>query len=449
MNTKAEISSSETRRVIVAGGVGNFVEWYDFVIYGFSVPIMASGFFPQGNSGAALLGALAVYGVAFLARPLGGMFFGSLGDRVGRRNTLAVSILLMAGSTAAIGLLPTYAAIGVFAPLLLVLARLAQGFSAGGEFTGVATFVAEYVAPGRRGVWVAGVSVFSLVGAACAALTVLILASAFPTTYAAWGWRVPFLIGGFIALVGLYLRLRLDETPVFRALEAKQEVQHAPLRAALRRHPRQLGLMFFVFGYMGLAGHSILGYLPTYLTKRVGLSTTTALISASIILLLGAAIGVISGRVSDAVGRRPVVIASALAAVVLTIPAFLLVDVGGDLTGAVLAELLLVAPYAALAGVMLPAILELLPTTVRFAASAVGYNAAYMVFAGTAPFLGSLLVTWTGSGLGPAIYITIIAAVAFIAILLGLPETRQAPTPTDVRQAPAFLPDELPQQERN
>lgn len=442
MSTTRKTRSVQARRVIIASGVGNFVEWYDFVIYGFSIPIIADMFFPEGDATAGLLAALAVYGVAFIARPFGGMVFGSMGDRIGRRNTLAVVILLMAIATVAIGVLPTYAKVGLFAPLLLVVARLAQGFSAGGEFTGAATFVAEHVTPGRRGLWVAGVSVFSLVGAAFAALTMLIFTSAFPASYAAWGWRVPFLVGGLVALVGLYLRLRLDETPAFRALETMKDVKRAPLREALRQHPRQLVLMFFVFGYMGLAAHSILGYMPTYLTERVGVDTNTALVAGAIILLVGAGIGVIVGRISDSVGRKPVIITTVLAAVAFTIPAFLSVGIGSDLAGAVIAELLLVAPYGALAGVMLPATMELLPARVRFAASAVGYNAAYMVFGGTAPFMDSLLVQWTGTGLGPAIYITVIAAVAFAAILVGLPETRHtSAAKPPLQQAPGSGPE--------
>ncbi|TDD30009.1 MFS transporter [Kribbella turkmenica] len=427
MAAESQTTANQSRRVVAASGVGNFVEWFDFVIYGFSATVLATHFFPAGNRTTALMATLAVYGVAFFFRPLGGAFFGSIGDRIGRRNTLAIVILVMASATAAIGLLPSYNQIGILAPTLLIIARLAQGFSAGGEFTGVATFVAEHVSANRRGLWVSGVSMFSLVGAGAAALTILALATAFPDEYAAWAWRVPFLIGGLVALVGLYLRLRLDETPVFRDLKARREVKQSPLRAAFRHYPGQLLLIFCVFAYTGLAAHSILGYLPIYLTETVGLPRRTALIAAGVALLVGAMLGAAAGRISDSVGRKPVITVAATLGVILTIPAFLVVDVGGGLTGALAGQLLLVGPYAMLAGVMMPAIMELFPAAVRYAGSAVGYNAAYMVFGGTAPLVGAALVEWSGAHIAPAVYITAIAAIALVAILVALPETREQP----------------------
>ncbi|TDD17149.1 MFS transporter [Kribbella turkmenica] len=425
MSSATKVPPSPTKRVLVAGGVGNFVEWYDFTIYGFSVGIVASVYFPKGNPTAALLAAFAVYGVAFAARPLGALFFGSIGDRLGRRNALAAAILLMAISTAMVGILPTYNSIGVVAPVLLVIARLAQGFSAGGEFSGVATFVFEHASPRRRGTWVAGVSVFALVGMGSAAVTVLAFSLAYPTEYKAWAWRIPFILGALVALVGLYLRLRLDETPVFRALEASNQINKTPLRDAFRMHGRELCLLFCAFSYQAVAGHSIIGYLPTYLHEQVGMKTTTALMIAGFTMLVGAAIGLSMGRISDTVGRRPVVIAALASAAVLTIPAFLIIHAGAGLAGGVVAEILLVAPFATILGAMMPTMMELMSPAVRYSAAAVGYNLPYMIFGGSAPFVAALLVSWTGSGLSPAIYITVVAVVALVAITAWLPETHR------------------------
>ncbi len=217
-------------RALAAGCVGNFVEWYDFAIYSYSVTIIATLFFPEGNRAAAIVAAFALYGVAFLARPVGGVFWGNLGDRIGRRTTLAVIVLIMGGATMLIGLLPTYGTIGIFAPILLALLRLVQGFSGGGEFTGSTSFISEYAPDEKRGFFASISATFTTLPSLLGGLTVFAVAALLgEATYASWGWRIPFLIGGPLALVGLFIRLRMDETPAFRQAQGE--------RGAGREHP--------------------------------------------------------------------------------------------------------------------------------------------------------------------------------------------------------------------
>ena len=232
-----QVSPHTLRKVIIAAGIGNFVEWFDFAVYGFLATTIAQQFFPSGDTSAALLKTFAVFAVAFAFRPLGGVFFGMLGDRIGRKRTLAMTILLMAGATTLIGLLPTYAAIGVAAPILLSLIRCAQGFSAGGEYAGACAYLMEH-APSDKRAWYGSfvpVSTFSAFAAA-AVVAYALEASLSAEAMGSWGWRLPFLIAAPLGLVGLYLRWKLDETPAFQAVKQEHAVAHSPLKETLRNH---------------------------------------------------------------------------------------------------------------------------------------------------------------------------------------------------------------------
>jgi MHS family proline/betaine transporter-like MFS transporter len=220
-----EVEEQTVLRAITGASIGNLVEWFDFAVYGYLATYIAANFFPSNNPTASLLSTFAVFAAAFFVRPLGGIFFGPLGDRIGRQRVLATVIILMSVATFAIGLLPTYATIGVLAPILLVVARLLQGFSAGGEFGGGATFLAEYSPDDRRGFLVSWLEFSTLIGFILGSGVVLVLNSSLgEDAMTAWGWRIPFLIAGPLGAVGLYIRLRLEDTPEFRALESTGEV---------------------------------------------------------------------------------------------------------------------------------------------------------------------------------------------------------------------------------
>lgn len=422
-------SGGSGKRIILACALGNFVEWFDFTLYGFSAVVLAEVFFPPDDSAAALLATFAVYGVAFVARPLGAAFFGWLGDRVGRRTSLSTSIVLMGAATIAIGLLPGWAVIGLGAPALLLVCRLAQGFSAGGEYTGAVTFAAEHAPAERRGLWLGLIGSSTWVGVAGATVTVVAFQRLAGDEFASGGWRWPFIVAGLVALVGLYLRLRVAETPVFAELEARAatrpEQARQPLRELLRGHSRTLVVLFVYFASVGVLTHMYLGYLPTYLGLAAGISSSTGLMITTGLALLAALLSPLAGLLTDRVGRRPLLRGSAVGGVLVVIPAYLLIGTGNLATAAVgLFAMQLVVSLLGLSGVL--AVLEMYPASVRFSGMALPYNLAYALFAGTAPVVSQLLVQGTGDLLAPAYYATAVTLLALPVLMLAIPETRGA-----------------------
>jgi MHS family proline/betaine transporter-like MFS transporter len=411
----------QSRKALAAVIVGNFVEWYDFAIYGYSATVIAKLFFPNTGSATALLATLAIFGATFLFRPLGGIFFGRLGDRAGRRIALSAVVLLMGGTTVLIGLLPTYQAIGLWAPILLLVLRLLQGFSAGGEYSGAAAFLAEHAPSNRRGMWGGMSAATTTLPFAAAALIVLAESSALsPAAHEAWGWRLPFLLAGPFALVGLYIRLRLEDAPAFRELQKTRAVEHSPIGEVLRHYRREVLIVFGIAGLNAVAFYTVSSYITTYLTTTVGLSSTSALISNSIALCAYAVLAPVAGRYGDIHGRRRILLGGALALMVLAYPAYLLIG-HGSLVAAIVGQLLLVGPLVAVASVVVVAHAELFPTHVRYTGAALGYNIAYAALGGTAPFVGQYLVA-SFSPLAPAFYLIVLAGLSLFAIII-MPET--------------------------
>ncbi|WP_190815927.1 MFS transporter [Saccharopolyspora pogona] len=409
-------------RALAGVSAGNFVEWYDFAIYAYSSTVIARHFFPPGNDTAALLGTLAVFGLTFITRPLGGVFFGQLGDRIGRRNTLVVILTLMGVSTTLIGLLPTYDKIGIAAPILLTLLRLCQGFSAGGESSGGAAFLSEYAPRGRRGTWTGLSNSTQTLPFAVAALLIVGLNTWMgDAVYNGWGWRVPFLIAAPFALVGLFLRMRLDDTPVFRSLERTNKVAHTPLREVLTNYRREVLLLIGIASLNAVAFYTVSSYFTTYLQSVVHLSATTALASNSLALLAYSLFIPLAGRLGDRLGRKRMIGTGALALVVLAVPGYLIAGSGG-LGLAIVGQLLITLPLVTVASVVAVAQAELFPAAVRYTGAALGYNIAYALFGGTAPFVGQYLVLLTDNKLAPAFYLIVLALLALIPIK-ALPET--------------------------
>ncbi|ANY09385.1 MFS transporter [Pseudonocardia sp. HH130630-07] len=416
-------------RIMLAGASGNFVEWFDFTLYGFSAVVIAATFFPPGSSGA-LLATFAIYGVAFVARPAGAVVFGRIGDRMGRRTALSMSVLLMGLATAAIGLLPGWSSIGVAAPILLLVFRMAQGFSAGGEYTGAMTFGLEHAPPRRRALWVAVVGSSTMLGVTGATLTIVVFQAVAGDAFAAGGWRWTFVFGGLLSLVGLLLRLGVDETPVFTELAEKGTPRGIGFGALVRGHWRTLLVLLCYFGVLGVVTHMFLGYMPTYLGQAAGIASSTALTIITGLTLFAAMIGPVFGALADRVGRRPLLRTGAVMAVVVVIPAYLLI--GTRNLAAVVVAMLALLLVVSLLGIGAMAVLEMLPAQVRFSGMALPYNVAYAVFAGTAPLVSQALVDATGSLLSPAYYATALALIGLPVILRAIPETRGADLRTGV-----------------
>jgi MFS transporter, MHS family, proline/betaine transporter len=408
------------KEIFAALSIGTVVEWFDFALYGFSSEVISKAFFPSGHSGAALLGTFAIYSVSFVIRPVGGVVFGRIGDRVGRKAALSVSLVMMGLSTAAIGLIPSYASIGLLAPLLLVLARLAQGFSASTELPGASMFMAESAPHGRRAYGVNLIGSFGSFGTASATLVILLFRID-PEAYDSGGWRWPFVIGGIVAVAGMYLRRRMHESAVFQEVKADAELPVVPFGEMVRRHYRAILVLVVVYALGGIGFQTLMGYLPTYMTTVGGLSSTPALLISLVAFTAYGCLVIAYGRLSDRVGRKPVLLAGTAAVALLTIPAYLMIRTG-ELPLLCAAQALLVLPMAAVQASGYTAVLEIFPTSVRYSAVALAYTVSYAAFASTAPLIDALLTSAWGD-LMPAVYGVTVAVLTFPVLFKALPES--------------------------
>lgn len=416
------------RKAVRGAAVGNAVEWFDFAIYGFLATYIAQNFFPSQNETTSLLSTFAVFAAAFFMRPLGGLFFGPLGDRLGRQRVLAMVILLMAASTFAIGVLPNYDSVGVLAPIGLVVLRCLQGFSAGGEYGGGACFLAEYAPDRRRGfivsflVWsvVAG---FLLGSATVTGLEALLSESAMES----YGWRIPFLMAGVLGLVGLYIRTKLEDTPEFEALRESGNVSESPLKEALTTSWRPILQIGGLVVIHNVGFYTVFTYLPTYFTETLDFSKTDAFISITVASVVALTLIPPLGALSDRIGRRPLLYAGAIGFAVLAYPLFLLLG-SGSLGAAIVAHAALAAVEAVFVSCSLAAGAELFATRVRYGGYSIGYNVSVALFGGTAPYVATFLVDRTGNDLAPAFYV-IVAALVSLGTLLTMRETARRPLP--------------------
>ncbi|MCD2105069.1 MFS transporter [Rhodococcus erythropolis] len=424
--------NASVKRAVKATMLGNAMEWFDFGVYAYLATTIGKVFFPDASGSAQLLSTFAIFAAAFIVRPLGGLFFGPLGDRIGRKKVLATTIILMAGSTFAIGLIPSYESIGIAAPILLVLLRLLQGFSTGGEYGGASTFVAEYAPDKRRGFFASFLEFGTLAGYVAAAGIVTIIQTVVSAEdLLQWGWRIPFLIAGPLGLIGLYLRLRLEETPAFQMMEQAEERSLADestgrkLRETLVDNWRPLVLCIVLVATYNIAHYGLLSYMPTYLTNTLGYDESHGLI-LMIIVMIVMMMGIsYVGKFSDRVGRKPLLLSGFIGFFVLSLPAYLLIGVGNYLTVflglAILGGLLLL--FVGVFPSVLPA---LFPTGIRYGGLAIGYNLAVSIFGGTTPLVLTALESATGSNLVAPMYMMIAAVIGGIAVLL-IPETARKP----------------------
>lgn len=402
--------------------MGNCVEWFDFAVYGFLATYIGANFFPSDNPTASLLATFAVFGAAFFVRPLGGLVFGPIGDKLGRQRVLALVIILMSAASFAIGLLPTYATIGIWAPILLVFLRLLQGFSVGGEYGGAGSFVAEYSPDERRGYMVSWLMVSTLIGFLMGSVVVTALSALISEdAMTSWGWRIPFLIAGPLGIVGLYIRLRLEETPEFRALETTGEVAQAPLKEAFVENWRQILQVAGIAIIHNVGFYMVFTYMPTYFSTELGFGQTASFVSIVLAGLTGLVLVPPLGALSDRVGRKPLLLTACACFALLTYPLFVLMNTG-NLVAAILAHLALAVIEAIFISTSIAVMTELFPTRVRYGGYSIGYNFSVAIFGGSAPFLATWLISVTGNPLSPAFYV-IFAAVATLLTVLTVRET--------------------------
>ena len=406
------------RRAIAASAIGNATEWFDYGIYAYGVTYISAALFP-GSTQEAMLFALATFAVSFLVRPFGGVFWGSLGDTLGRKSILALTILLMSGSTLCIGLIPSYDMIGFWAPLLLVSLRMVQGFSTGGEYGGAATFMAEYSPDEKRGLCGSFLEFGTLGGFSLGAL--LMLGFSIMLGDAAmhdWGWRLPFLVAAPLGFIGIYLRSKMQDTPVFREIENVGVQEPEPgndLKDLFSNYWRPLLSLGGLVVALNVVNYTLLSYMPTYFAVNLGLTTEQALVVPIVGMLFMMLFLPFVGWLSDKVGRKPLWWFSLVGIFVMAAPLYHLMaySVVGAVIGFALLGLLYV-PQLATISATFPA---MFPTHVRFAGFAIAYNVSTSLFGGTAPAVNAWLIDVTGNNMVPAYFMMGACALGGVALL--------------------------------
>ncbi|MBO0907772.1 MULTISPECIES: MFS transporter [Arthrobacter] len=408
------------KRSLAASTVGNILEWYEWSAYAVFAPFIAAAMFNPDDPVSALLSTLAVFAVGFLMRPLGGIVFGRIADKKGRKFVLITTMLMMAGGSLVIGLMPTYATVGVWASIILLLARVSQGFAHGGESATANTYVAEIAPAHRRGMWGSIVFVAIFAGSVLA-YTVggTVTAVLEESEVAAWGWRIPFLLGAFLALAALYLRKGMDESDVFHD-EDKAAADSRPTPLARKQVVRAILLMIAMTSGITAAHYTWTSYASTYAITQQGMSASSAYWSSVIAQLIALVSLPFWGRLSDKVGRRPMMIGFAAVMILVQLPLMSLIssEPWTLLVASSLALLVVAVPGALLAATLS----ENFPTKVRTQSIGFAYSISVAVFGGTAPYLNALLIEW-GVGWLSSVYIMFLCLCTAVAVWL-MPETK-------------------------
>ena len=407
---------AKRRHAIAAATIGNGLEWFDFTVYGFFTPIIARLFFPAINDLTSILLTVGTYGVGFFMRPVGAVVLGVYADRKGRKAALTLTILMMAFGTALLGFAPTYAQAGIVGPLVIVLARLIQGFSAGGEIGGATAFLIEYAPPEKRGFYASWQQTSQALAVVLGGICGTIVTHALdPAAIDSWGWRVPFLLGLLIGPVGFYIRARVDETPVFT--DSHTQKSESPLRDALRDHPRGIASGFGVTILWTVCTYVLLFYMTTYAVKQLNIPLADAFVATTIgglVLMLGCPI---AGALSDRVGRKRLLLAAAIAIGVLIYPLFAWVNAKPDLMTLAIVQGILGLLLAAFTGPAPALLAEQFPAGLRSTGLSLAYNFAVTIFGGFAAVIVTLLIEATGTKLAPSFYVMAAALVSALTLL--------------------------------
>lgn len=412
-----QLTSRQALKVVIAGCVGIFVELYDNGIFAFMATTLSFVFFAKGDPNAALLVVFAGYAISFFVRPLGAVVCGFLGDRIGRQKLLVFVIMLISAATAALGLLPPYAAIGVAAPILLVTLRLVQGFSVGGEAAGAMTFLAEHAPEGKRGI----ITSYAQIASFAALLTGTIIGFAMSPWltraaidgggFGSFAWRIPFLVAIPMGIIGWYIRRAISDTPNFVRLKQEGGLSRNPYKEAFksREHRRAMWLALFIPLMNGSGYYVLFSYMPTFLTgKKLHFTTGEGMLVTAVSLVVICVAIPIMGKLSDRLGRKKVIAGSAIAMAIVGIPCYALIATG-SVGLAILGASIMAIVFAGHTAVIHILLVELFPTRVRYSAYGLGYNISSALFGGTAPLLMTWLIGSTGNVYMPAFYAVVTA----------------------------------------
>ena len=414
------------KRVVGSSFLGNFIEWFDYASYSYLATVIALVFFPGEDRTVAVMSTFGVFALSFLVRPIGALFWGNMGDKKGRKWALSISILLMSGATFLIGCLPTYAMIGVGAPLLLLLLRMVQSFSAAGEYAGAATFIAEYAPTNHRGFYCSMVPASTAAG--------LLVGSLFATAMfniwgadsqfvTEWGWRIPFWLAGPLGYITHYIREHLEDSPVYEQMQNDLKAkglkgEDKPMRTLIRKHFKRLVISFGACVLNAVGFYAVLTYLPNYLETTLNYDPASASIITNIVLVVYIGFIFLSGRISDRLGRKKMLVAACVGFIVLTIPAFMLLSTM-NFAIILVVELVMCLLLTINDGTLSSYLNETFPTDVRYSGFALSFNLANAIFGGSASYISFWLISMTGNNIAPAFYMVFIAVIALVAMVLS------------------------------
>jgi MFS transporter, MHS family, proline/betaine transporter len=425
LSVRRQLEVANLNRRTIPAGLGTLVEWYDFSVYAFVAPALSRVFFPTSDPAVGLIATFGVFAAGYGMRALGAIVLGSLGDRVGRRGALLLSITIVSAGMLMTAVLPTHAEIGVWAAVLLVVARMIQGFGVGGEFTGAVVTFVEYAPRERRGL-VANVGLLmSGLGVMLASgVVTLITALTTDAQMDAWGWRIPFGLGVVLSLVAFYMRRDMAETETFETMKATGKLARWPLLTALRESTFPFIAVVLLTGFSGVAYFTIFTFLPSYLETFVGVDHALALAAITVGTVVYAILPPFAGALGDRIGRRPMMFVGCGTLAVLAYPAFLILS-RGVFAEMVVTTVVLTVLLVAFTSGAITASAELFPARTRYSGYAASYNVGNAALGSTAPLVGSILVGVTNSNLSPAFYLILIAVPALV-IVARIPETARA-----------------------
>lgn len=424
-----EYSSEEQhrtlKRVTFSSFLGNFIEWFDYASYSYLATVIAGVFFAGEDKMVSTMLTFGVFALAFLVRPIGAVFWGNMGDKKGRKWALSMSILLMSGATFMVGCLPGYAVVGAAAPALLLVCRMVQSFSASGEYAGAATFIAEYAPKEHRGFYCSMVPASTAVGLLTGSLFATFLFGVWGTTsefVVTWGWRIPFLLAAPLGLITHYIRTHLEDSPVYEAMRQGMQQGQAqidkPIRTLLRTYPRKVIICFGACMLNAVGFYMVLTYIPNYLEVTLNFNPSIASLITTVCLVFYIGFIFLSGRISDRVGRKKMLIVASVGFMVCTVPVFHLF--GTERFGVILAcELVLCLLLTVNDGTLASYLTETFPTNVRYSGFAFSFNLANALFGGSASYISFALIEATGDAIAPAYYMVGISLIAFIAMVLS------------------------------
>jgi len=411
------------KKSVFATGIGNAMEWFDFALYSYLAVIISKNFFsPVQNDELKLIFTFATFAIAFLLRPVGGIVFGKIGDKLGRKVVLTFTIIMMAISTLIIGLLPTYDQIGIWAPILLLLARILQGFSVGGEYAGAMVYIAESSPDNKRIRLGSGLEIGTLSGYIVASILVTVLFWTLSDAQMnSWGWRIPFFLSAPIGLIGLYLRTHLEETPIFENDIADQKDQLSVIEI-IKQYKKDILLCIVFVAFFNITNYVLLGYMPSYLDETVGISDRISTPITAVVLLIMVPFALTFGRLGDKIGNKKVISFGLILGILVSVISFQFLNIGG-LGFLFLGLLLLGIVLSVYEGTMPGSLPTLFHTDIRYRTLSWTFNISVSLFGGTTPLVASWLVHVTGNNLAPAFYLLGVSVIGLIVVLTLFEDT--------------------------